>query len=144
MRGHQLSGMLGPLESADLGFGIDAVDACTSLGVPESDGPVGRAAARGQHVLLEGAPRQRLHRRVVLVEGVTRGIRSLKIPDVEQVVVTARCQLGAVRGPTQTANLLIIFFVSFEEKAQEKRKEEVAEGKGTKKLTWVWCSIVET
>ncbi len=50
---------------AHLGPGVDAVELGAGAGVPEADGAVGGAAAGRQQVALEGAPGQRLHRRLV-------------------------------------------------------------------------------
>jgi hypothetical protein len=60
-----MSGARGWWSSSNLGAGVDGVEEGAGVGVPELDGAVGGAAAGGQQVALEGAPRQRLHRSLV-------------------------------------------------------------------------------
>lgn len=101
--------LLVPEEGGDLRPGVDPVDRDASVDVPEVDGPVGGAAARGQQVGLPWAPRQRLdgggvagERGAVLAAGF--------VPDVDDVVVGARGQVLAVWGPLQAADLLGVAF----------------------------------
>lgn len=54
--GHNLLVGLGPHQGANLRLGVDGVEACAGLGVPEADGAVSSAAAAGQQIVLPRAP----------------------------------------------------------------------------------------
>ena len=109
--GDQLLVVSGPLDRADLGTSVDLVHAGPGLGVPEPQGSVGRSATARQQVGLPRAPVQSFHSSNMLAQGVGRGdLASLAhlrgVPDVENVVVATRGQLGAIRRPLQPDDLL--------------------------------------
>eukprot|EP00965_Chrysotila_dentata_P152909 5054275-Pleurochrysis_carterae.AAC.1 len=113
VRGDKLLVVLGPLQRANLRVRVDSVKARASVGVPEADHPIGRAAARREQVSLPRAPRERLDGGLVLVEAeerlvadAVRGRGVTVIPNVQNVVVAARSQLVARRGPLEAAHLL--------------------------------------
>ncbi len=88
-------------------MGIDGVEQGAGVGVPELDAAVGRAAAGGQQVGLEGAPGQRLDGGGVRGQAVQGGAPS-RAPHVQQVVVAAAGQLRAAGRPLQPAHLLLV------------------------------------
>ena len=109
--GDQLLVVSGPLDRADLGTSVDLVHAGPGLGVPESQGSVGRPTTTRQQVGLPRAPVQSFHSSNMLAQGVgggdLTGLAHLGgVPDVENVVVATRGQLGAIRRPLQPDDLL--------------------------------------
>jgi hypothetical protein len=93
--------------AADLGLGVDLVEARAVARVPQADLAVGGAAAAGQDVVLERAPRQRLDGGRVPLDAKPRPVLP-RLPDVEQVVVAAGRELGALEGPLEAADLLLV------------------------------------
>lgn len=98
-----------PHDGADLGVGVDRVDARAAVRVPEAEVPVGGAAAGGEEAGLPRAPGERLDGGGVVVElelGRPRRRAVLVVPDRDDVVVPARRELRAVGRPLEAAHLL--------------------------------------
>ena len=111
MGGNQLLVVSRPLDGTNLRSSIDLVDTSSGLGVPEPQGSIGRPPTAGQQVGLPRAPIKGLDSSGMLTERVGRsdvaGLTHLgRIPDVEDIVVSSGSQLGTVRGPLQTDDLL--------------------------------------
>jgi hypothetical protein len=88
-----------------LGLGVDLVEALPVARVPQADFAVRRPAPARQHVVLERAPRERLDRRRVLLDAEPRTVLA-GLPHVQEVVVAARGELGALQRPLEPADLL--------------------------------------
>lgn len=58
---HQLIGVLGPGQVADLRPSVRALQRMARQRVPEADAAVGRAASRGQQAVLVGRPGDGFH-----------------------------------------------------------------------------------
>lgn len=63
---HQLVGVFGPCQVADLGAGVGALQRLTRQSVPESQAAVGGAPAGRQQPVLVGGPGDGLHSRQVV------------------------------------------------------------------------------
>lgn len=102
----------GPEQRQHLAARVDRVEQRARLGVPGLDAAVRGAPARGQRVALERAPREGLDGRLVLREGEARrgGGEAARadrgVPEAAGVVVAARGEGAAVRGPAQAADLI--------------------------------------
>lgn len=95
--------MVAPPQAGHLGSGVDAVGAGTGGGVPEVNVSVIRASSGGQQVELPGAPAEGLDGGTVVGLGELGGAEGSGIPDVDQVVIAARRELGTVGSPLETA-----------------------------------------
>lgn len=101
----------GPEEGEHLAARVDRVEQRARLGVPRLDAAVRRAAAGGQRVALERAPREGLDGGLVLSEGEARrgggepaGTDGC-VPEAARVVVAARGQHATVRRPAEATDL---------------------------------------
>lgn len=105
MAGDDLLVLLVPEEGGHLGLGVDAVDARARVDVREHNRAVGGTAAGGEEVGLPWAPGEGLDG-----GGVGRDRRAVLgatlVPDVDNVVVTARGEVLAVVGPLEAADFL--------------------------------------
>ena len=97
-----------PNQLAYLGVGLSRGEACSSRGVPGSDGAVVCTSARSEGVGLEGAPGESLDCSGVVVERESGAgsIVRVDVPDVDQVVIASGGELVAIRRPLQSADLL--------------------------------------
>lgn len=105
--------MLAPLQSTYLGMGVDAVEASTSVCVPEFDAPISCTTTRGQEVALKWAPRQCLHSSLVVSQAVEVGAwcarsSSSGIPDVQEVIVATTGKLLSGWRPFKSTDFLFM------------------------------------
>lgn len=108
--GDQLLVMWRPDNSTDLGLGIDRVDTRAARSVPEAQVSIGGTATSGQQIGLPRAPGESLDGGSVVVEGELGGPACgvVVIPDTDNVIITARRELGAIRTPLEAADLLLM------------------------------------
>ena len=83
---HQLVGVLGPGQVADLRAGVDALQGLGGQRVPEAHAAVGGAAPRGQQTVLVGRPGDGLDCRLVVRVGL-HGAAVGQVPHKQLVVV---------------------------------------------------------
>lgn len=100
-----------PLERADLGAGVDGVEAGTSGGVPEANAGIRSARARGKGILGKGAPGEGFDGSTMVGNAVA-GTAGGLVPDEHQVVVSTACQSATIGGPGQSADFLLVAIIS--------------------------------
>lgn len=103
--GDDLAVVGGPLEGGNLGTGIDSVDASTGGGVPEVNLAIVGTSSGGEEVVLPRAPGESLDGGFVVGLGELGSKHGTSIPNVDEVVVAARCELSAIGAPFETADL---------------------------------------
>jgi len=123
--------VLRPQQRANLAPRVDRVEHGPRVGIPELDGPVGRAAPGGEEAAVKGTPRQGLHRGPVLRQCEPRAdVRHVevaaavvagrpsptptghrRVPQTEQILVPAAREGAPLVVPPQTANLLRVSHV---------------------------------
>lgn len=103
-RADNLPVVVAPPQAGHLGASVDAVGTGAGGGIPEVYVTVIRTTSGGQQVQLPGAPAESLDGGAVVGLGELGGAERPGIPDVDQVVVTARRKLCAIRAPLQAAD----------------------------------------
>lgn len=66
--------------------------------------PIVVPPARSKEVQLPGTPSERLHSGLVVRLGPFRGSERARVPDVDEIVIAARGEHGAVGAPFETAD----------------------------------------
>jgi len=99
-----LAVVVAPFQAGDLRTSVDAVGAGPGGSVPEVDVAVVRASTSSEEVQLPGTPAEGLDRSAVVGLGEFGSTERSRVPDVDQVVVTAGSELGSVRSPFKSAD----------------------------------------
>ena len=86
--------VLRPQQRTDLTARINRIQHGTRICIPKLDGTICRAASAGQQSSVEGTPRQRLHRGLVLRQCQTR--TDIRIVDICISVVTGPLRHGRI------------------------------------------------
>eukprot|EP00617_Octactis_speculum_P005860 CAMPEP_0185790012 /NCGR_PEP_ID=MMETSP1174-20130828/154096_1 /TAXON_ID=35687 /ORGANISM="Dictyocha speculum, Strain CCMP1381" /LENGTH=111 /DNA_ID=CAMNT_0028484463 /DNA_START=335 /DNA_END=670 /DNA_ORIENTATION=+ len=107
MGGHELVHIPRPHEVAHLGAGVNAVQRHGRESVPKTDAAICCPATRSKKAMLVWRPCDGFHCGGVLVKAAER-IGRLRCPNQKFVVVTPGRKLSLVKGPAESANLLLV------------------------------------
>src|SRR5690606_7646274 len=93
-----------PAKGGDLRPCVDAIDAGTRGAVPEVDVPIVGSTTGCEKIELPRAPSKRFNGGLVICLGPLWSFKSARIPNVDEVVISSRGELGAIGTPFEAAD----------------------------------------